>query len=58
MSKGVNYHRLKVLKTQLRECHHRMAQLMKQSKPNQVRSMEAQIKKIEAEIEQLTQTPN
>jgi hypothetical protein len=55
MSKGVNYHKIKVLKTQLRECHHRMAQLMKQSRPNQVKSMEAQIKKIEKQIEQLTQ---
>lgn len=50
-----NYHKLKVLTFQLRECHHRMAQLMKQSKPHQVRSMEAQIKRIEKQLEQLTQ---
>ena len=53
MSKGVNY-QIKVLKTQLVQCHHRMAQLMKQSKPNQIRSMEAQIKRIEDEIARLT----
>ena len=54
MSKGVNKNKLKVLTSQLVQCHHRMAQLMKQSKPNQIRSMEAQIKRIEKQIEQLT----
>jgi hypothetical protein len=49
-----NKRKLKVLTSQLVQCHHRMAQLMKQSKPSQVRSMEAQIKRIEKQIEQLT----
>jgi hypothetical protein len=43
-----------VLTSQLVQCHHRMAQLMKQSKPSQVLSMEAQIKRIEDEIARLT----
>ncbi len=54
MSKRVNYNKLKVLTSQLTQCHHRMAQLMKQSRPGQIRSMEAQIKRIEKQIEQLT----
>ena len=49
-----NKRKLKVLTSQLVQCHHRMAQLMKQSKPSQVRSMEAQIKRIEDEIARLT----
>ena len=49
-----NKRKLKVLTSQLVQCHHRMAQLMKQSKPSQIRSMEAQIKRIEDEIARLT----
>jgi hypothetical protein len=49
-----NKNKLKVLTSQLVQCHHRMAQLMKQSKPSQIRSMERKIKEIETKINQLT----
>ena len=50
---GVERKQIKAIERDLNACHHRMAQLLKQSKPGQVSSMAAKIKELENKLTKL-----
>ena len=47
---------IKAIERDLNACHHRMAQLLKQSKPGQVESMVAKITELENKLQNLLDT--
>lgn len=47
---------IKAIERDLNACHHRMAQLLKQSKPGQITSMAAKITELENKLNKLLDT--